>query len=151
MIRRLVTFCAMVLMIGNVRGALLCEIDLTSPNMCNNYISDYRVDSNRIYDCSGGSSVTEFEVWGGCGPYVYSDIPGTIETPSGVQYATIAVGRYCYCQIKSINGGANVASSPRWVFYSDLGWTGCVNSCARYCALFATDYVYRSKMFQALQ
>ena len=161
LIKELLIFFAMA-MTNNANAALLCEIDLTtSPITCDNFLGSSHSDSDRVYNCSGGSSVTEFEVWGGCGPNPgiggpssgahHWDIP-TVQTPSGVQLASYAAGPYCYCQIKSING-SNVASSPQWVFLDDYGLVYyCVTGCAYVCANYAKhESGFRSALFQALQ
>ena len=157
MIGKFLIFCAAAMMaIGDANSILLCEVNLaTSPATCSNYTTITSVNFNRVYDCSGGgSSVTEFEVYGGCGPnagsgsYYYP----VVQTPSGVQLATNQAGRYCYCQIKSING-SSVASSTRWLFLNDHSFAAdCGNDCAYYCAKYARTYsAFRAAFFQALQ
>ena len=159
MIGKFLIFCTAAMAIVNANAALLCEIaPATTPDMCSSYTSStYSVNFNRVYGCSGNSSVTEFEVYGGCGPNLGSGSYSSpvVQTPSGVQLATNQAGPYCYCQIKSINGGANVASSPRWVFFLDYASSGavpCANVCANGCANYAQySSPFRSALFQALQ
>ena len=154
MLAKLLIFCAAVLLIADVNAALLCEFQLTSPDTCSSSTYNTNVNSNIVYGCSGGSSVTEFEVWGGCGPNVYNGGWGTIETPSGVQLPSNQAGRYCYCQIKSINGGPDVASSPQWVFLDAVAGYApvCASDCAYFCAHGAlSSSGFRAALFQALQ
>ena len=155
MIGKFLILCAMVLTaMSDANAAILCEIDLRAPDTCSGWTSISYANSNRLHTCSGGSSVTEFEVWGGCGPNVGIGDWNTpiVQTPSGVQYAANAAGPHCYCQIKSING-SNVASSSRWVFLEDRSLAG---DCSRFCATFCSETAvfysgFRSALFQALQ
>ena len=160
MLGKILFFCAAALFCSSeLHSVLLCEKwPPTSPDSCIGYTSSTSVNFNKVLACSsapGGFLVTEFEVWGGCGPSAGSGswTSPVVQTPTGVLPATNAAGRYCYCQIKSVNGGANVASSPRWVFrYGNTGSSGCSYYCALDCAYNALDSsVFRSALFQALQ
>ena len=160
MLKKLLLFCTAALAIDDANGVLLCQIPpIPSPAACSSFTQNYSVDFNRVYDCSGGgSSVTEFEVWGGCGPTTGSGDwhNPIVQTPSGMQLATNEAGRFCYCQIKSINGTA-VASSPRWVrgnYYENTA--RCAIFCTYYCASFCSSPssytpAFRSALFQTLQ
>ena len=155
MIGKFLIFIAAMTAIGNANSALLCEVNLaTSPDTCSNYTYDMDVNSNKVYGCSGGSSVTEFEVWGGCGPNYGSghwDNP-VVQTPSGVQYALNAAGRHSYCQIKSING-INLAPYNRWVYSASAATPdNCASVATRGCSRYAKEYPdFRSVLFQTLQ
>ena len=155
--KSIILFAIISTMIVNANAALLCEIaPATTPDTCSNWTYNTSVNFNRVYDCSGGSlGITEFEVWAGCGPNAGSGDYSSpiVQTPSGVQLATNQAGRYCYCQIKSINGGANVASSPRWMFaYAYADAVVCASVCAHSCAYYARNVsAFRSALFQALQ
>ena len=154
LIKELLIFFAMA-MTNNANAALLCEIDLTtSPITCDNFLGSSHSDSDRVYNCSGGSSVTEFEVWGGCGPNYGSghwDNP-VVQTPSGVKYALNAAGRHSYCQIKSING-INLAPYNRWVYSASAATPdNCASVATRGCSRYAKEYPdFRSVLFQTLQ
>jgi hypothetical protein len=121
---------------------VLCEKKI-GPTSCSDRTKNHDVDYNTVSGCSGwnynGSEVTTFDVWGGCSPNegIGAFDNSIVQTPTGVKKATAAAGKYCYCQIKSINGSA-VASSPRWVFeHSFSSVSDCVSSCAHDCALDA--------------
>jgi hypothetical protein len=149
--KKLMIFClAALLQTHDANALLLCEIS-QSPSSCSDYTATYGVNYNTVSGCSGGSTVTEFEVYGGCGPNVYSGNHGAIETPSGIQLATNAAGQYCYCQLKSINGGADLPGSPWRVFGYNHGEAAiCADHCASYCAYDAhRDSVFRSALFAA--
>ena len=155
MLGKFLIFYAAILLIGDINAALLCEIDLsTPPNTCNNYSYTSYADFARLYNCSGGSSVTEFELWAACSPDVGSGSVNNpiVETPSVVLPASNAAGKYCYCQIKSING-SDVPSSPRWVIVTDRGSAdACAHHCADSCVYYAMNYSgVLSALFQALQ
>ena len=140
-------------------AAVLCEVNLAvSPDVCNFHTGRNYSDFAGVYSCSspqGGSTVTEFEVWGGC-----SLIRGTgtnqnpiIQTPSAINLATSSVGDYCYCQLKSINK-ISLPSSPKWLYrfaYSSISGL-CEDNCPDDCAANAL-YIpaFRSALFQALQ
>jgi hypothetical protein len=148
---KFLSFLILVLITSAAEGLLLCENLI--PSSCSNKTGYFNVNSNRVYGCSGGTLATEFEVWGGCGPNAglggYND-PREQE-PSGVQPATNAAGRYCYCQLKSINGGANLPWSSRWVFADAYGNAGvCADICAYNCAAAILFYSgFRSTLFSA--
>ena len=131
------------------------KITYTSPSSCSSYTGTSNVNSNGVSGCSGGSpTVTEFEVWGGCGPNSGSGGYSSpdVQTSAGIQPATNAAGQYCYCQIKSINQLA-VAPSARWVFGNVYGSaSNCANACAGNCA-YAAQYNsgFRSALFSAVE
>ena len=158
MIGKFLIFIAAMTAIGNANSALLCEVNpVTLPDTCDSYNMAFDLDFNKVFSCrGGGSSVTEFEVYGGCGPNAGSGSWSSpvVQTPSGVHLTTNAAGLYCYCQIKSING-ANVASSPRWLFGTAETY---VHTCSRYCSHDCAynshgwnHSIFRAALFQALQ
>jgi hypothetical protein len=152
--KKLLIFCTMaaLYLMHNAHALLLCS-GLASPSSCSNQTVAYSVNSNRVYNCTG-STVTEFEVWGGCGPnrglgdYYYNPRE---QTPAGVQPATNPAGEYCYCQLKSINGGADLPGSSWWVFDLIFGNAdGCAYHCAIECASTAQLLSgFRSALFSA--
>jgi hypothetical protein len=119
---------------------LLCSI--SSPSSCSRYTGSNNANYNRVYECSG-STVTEFEVRVGCGPNPGIgdwNVPRE-QIPSGVQPATNAAGQYCYCQLKSINGGADLPGSPWWVFVYDQGDADhCAIGCSHNCPGLVMTY-----------
>lgn len=154
----LIFYAAMACYLRDARGVLLCEINPIppSPNSCSNFTDANYADSGRIYECSGGSPVTEFEVRAGCSPVAGSgawDNP-IIQTPSPISYASDRnAGPYCYCQIKSINGGSSFAPSPRWVYVVQ---SVSAHNCSYLCLLECVNGVrsnslLRSTLFNALQ
>lgn len=150
-IRKILIFFAMIFASIDADGILLCEMDPV--HTCTSYTLIYLVDYSTVSGCSGGGSpVTTFEVWGGCGPNLgsgnYSN--PVIQIPSGVQLAMVAAGRYCYCQLKSVNGVA-VPYSNKWIYCHPPGSPGsCQNGCASYCAGEATyNNGFRTALFSA--
>ena len=126
------------------------KITYTSPDSCSNYNYANYADYGEVSGCSG-STVTDFQVWAGCSPNVYSGNYMAIETPYPISYASNqTAGRYCYCQIKSINGTA--VASARWVFHGGYGSASlCASLCANSCAYNAqNDSGFRSALFSAL-
>jgi hypothetical protein len=152
--KKLLIFCMVAFLPMYGAHALLLCSGLTSPSLCSSWTSNTAVNYNRVYSCSG-STVSEFEVWGGCGPNIgignYNDPKE--QTPSGVQPATNNAGPYCYCQLKSINGGVDLPGSPWWVFADSINFIiigGCIHLCTYGCADLARgNSGFRSALFSA--
>ena len=140
---------------------LLYKINIVvPPESCNgNHAHKYNIDYNTVADCRGGSfngsKITKFEVYGGCGPNLgigYWNNNPQVQTTSDVQLATMAAGKHCYCQIKSINGIA-IIPYVRWASHSNYhNATACAYHCADDCVDSASHYLwFRSVLFSTLK
>jgi hypothetical protein len=156
--KKLLIFCMAALLQTHDAGALLLCDGLTSPSSCVNYTFIEKVDYNRVYDCSGGSTVSEFEVYGGCSATVgdgYNDLPKIQSKPADLVYSSNANEeqrqKYCYCQLKSING-IPVAQSALWVYNRPAGcvYVWGITQGAADCAYIAQYYSnFSSALFTA--
>lgn len=158
MIGKILIFCATVLVTGNTCAVLLCEEDPgpVSPASCSSYQNRFDVNSNEIWNCTGGnfngSTIWNFFVYAGCGPSGPGSVGQIVNQSSyGIKLASNYAGRYCYCQIRRI-GNTMLPTSQKWLYVADDEQSDyCGYDCSRYCAETAMSNTLRAKLFSALQ
>lgn len=140
MFGRFLLFCMALLTTGPAPGARLCSIDV-----CTNWIIKEWVDFGTTYGCTNVSGMVYFEVWGACDPAagVGDQANPVIQSKPGIKLATQQAGKYCYCRLKSVNGGANLPASNLWIKVFNAGYTDsyeCARNCGPHCAHAAQDH-----------